>query len=391
MAQQILNIGATANDGTGDALRVAMDKVNDNFDEIYASPLFVEDITISGNEIRANRSNDDLVLSPSGTGSISMPAIRINDNNIEATRSNDDINLVPSGTGTVSIGDIRIVDNTIRTTSGSSQDLQITNLGTGQVTIDSSLLIDSNINIKDNEIKTIQSNSDLLITPAGTGQVIIDKVDINSGSIDNTVIGATTPLAGTFTTVTANSSASIDGVVIQDNKISATSNADLELSSAGSGTVILNGISFPTADGSAGDVIKTDGNGNLGFATASAQLNHSDINDNTTTVASSTTSVIDTFDTATYRSAKYYISISDTTNGRYEMVEANVVHGPSADSTTEAYITVFGELSNYTSDGSTLPIAQFTVDVLNGNVRLKATNITSDSTVFKFQRILIDL
>jgi len=386
-----LNIGATANDGTGDALRVAMDKVNDNFDEIYASPLFVEDITISGNEIRANRSNDDLVLSPSGTGSISMPAIRINDNNIEATRSNDDINLVPSGTGTVSIGDIRIVDNTIRTTSGSSQDLQITNLGTGQVTIDSSLLIDSNINIKDNEIKTIQSNSDLLITPAGTGQVIIDKVDINSGSIDNTVIGATTPLAGTFTTVTANSSASIDGVVIQDNKISATSNADLELSSAGSGTVILNGISFPTADGSAGDVIKTDGNGNLGFATASAQLNHSDINDNTTTVASSTTSVIDTFDTATYRSAKYYISISDTTNGRYEMVEANVVHGPSADSTTEAYITVFGELSNYTSDGSTLPIAQFTVDVLNGNVRLKATNITSDSTVFKFQRILIDL
>ena len=391
MAQQTLNIGATANDGTGDTLRAAMDKVNDNFDEIYASPLFIEDITISGNEIRANRSNDDLVLSPSGTGSISMPAIRINDNNIEATRSNDDINLVPSGTGTVSIGDIRIVDNTIRTTSGSSQDLQITNLGTGQVTIDSSLLIDSNINIKDNEIKTIQSNSDLLITPAGTGQVIIDKVDINSGSIDNTVIGATTPLAGTFTTVTANSSASIDGVVIQDNKISATSNADLELSSAGSGTVILNGISFPTADGSAGDVIKTDGNGNLGFATASAQLNHSDINDNTTTVASSTTSVIDTFDTATYRSAKYYISISDTTNGRYEMVEANVVHGPSADSTTEAYITVFGELSNYTSDGSTLPIAQFTVDVLNGNVRLKATNITSDSTVFKFQRILIDL
>ena len=391
MAQQILNIGATANDGTGDALRVAMDKVNDNFDEIYASPLFVEDITISGNEIRANRSNDDLVLSPSGTGSISMPAIRINDNNIEATRSNDDINLVPSGTGTVSIGDIRIVDNTIRTTSGSSQDLQITNLGTGQVTIDSSLLIDSNINIKDNAITTTQSNSDLLITPAGTGQVIISKIDINSGSIDNTVIGATTPLAGTFTTVTANSSASIDGVVIQDNKISATSNADLELSSAGSGTVILNGISFPTADGSANDVLKTDGSGNLGFATASAQLNHSDINDNTTTVASSTTSVIDTFDTATYRSAKYYISISDTTNGRYEMVEANVVHGPSADSTVEAYITVFGELSNYTSDGSTLPIAQFTVDVLNGNVRLKATNITSDSTVFKFQRILIDL
>ena len=98
MAQQSLGLGSSANDGTGDTLRVAMDKVNDNFDEIYASPLFNEDITISGNEIRANRSNDDLVFGPSGTGSIVFPSIRINDNNIEALRSNDDIKFIPSGT-----------------------------------------------------------------------------------------------------------------------------------------------------------------------------------------------------------------------------------------------------------------------------------------------------
>jgi len=35
MAKQIINIGTTANDGTGDPLRTAMDKVNDNFDEVY--------------------------------------------------------------------------------------------------------------------------------------------------------------------------------------------------------------------------------------------------------------------------------------------------------------------------------------------------------------------
>ena len=108
MAQQTLNIGSTANDGTGDTLRVAMDKVNDNFDEIYASPLFNADIVISGNEISANRSNDDLVFKPSGTGSITFPAIRINDNNIEGTRSNDNINLKPSGTGSVVFGSIKI-------------------------------------------------------------------------------------------------------------------------------------------------------------------------------------------------------------------------------------------------------------------------------------------
>lgn len=39
MAQQTVNIGTLPNDGTGDPLRTAFDKINDNFDEIY-TPLF---------------------------------------------------------------------------------------------------------------------------------------------------------------------------------------------------------------------------------------------------------------------------------------------------------------------------------------------------------------
>ena len=35
MAKQSLGIGSSANDGTGDTLRAAADKVNDNFAEIY--------------------------------------------------------------------------------------------------------------------------------------------------------------------------------------------------------------------------------------------------------------------------------------------------------------------------------------------------------------------
>ena len=37
MAKQILNIGAAPNDGNGDPLRDAMDKVNDNFNELYTA------------------------------------------------------------------------------------------------------------------------------------------------------------------------------------------------------------------------------------------------------------------------------------------------------------------------------------------------------------------
>jgi hypothetical protein len=248
------------------------------------------------------------------------------------------------------------------------------------------LTIDSNINLTDNEIKTTVSNSDLKLSASGTGNVVITKADINGGTIDNTTIGATTPAAGTFTTITANTSAAIDGVTISDNTITTTSNADLELSGNGSGTVSVNGLSMPASDGSANQLLKTDGSGNLGFATASTTLNHSDINDNTTTVASSASSVVDSFASATYRSAKYFISISDATNGRFEIVEANLIHGPSADSTIEAYLTVFGSTTSYTD-----PLCTFTADIDDGNVRLLATNITSDSTVFKFQRTLIDL
>lgn len=457
MAQQTLNIGSNANDGTGDTLRVAMDKVNDNFTEIYASPLFNDAILISGNEISATRTNDDLVFAPAGTGSITMPALRFNGNNIEGTRSNDNINLLPSGTGSVVFGAIKIqgtslssddsttinindgliVDGTLNVSgaatldgatnlgstlavpsglttlstlavtsttslagtttidnltfndntigSSSNADINLTPGGTGSVVI-SNLTVDSNINITDNEIKATASNSDLLISPAGTGSVVISKADINGGAIDNTIIGGTTPTAGTFTTITANTSASIDGVTISDNTITSTSNADLELSGNGSGTVIINGLSMPTADGSANQLLKTDGSGNLGFATASATLNHSDINDNTTTVASSATTQIDSFSSATYRSAKYFVSISDSTNNRFEMVEANLIHGPSADSTIEAYLTVFGSTTSHTA-----PLCTFTADIDDGNVRLLATNISSDSTVFKFQRTLIDL
>ncbi len=323
MARISLNVGSNANDGTGDTLRSAMQSVNTMFTELYESPLFSGNITVNGNNISANRSNDDLVLAPSGTGSVTAPK----------------------------------------------------------------LVVDENISIVDNEITTTQSNSDLVLSASGTGSVLIANADINGGAIDGTVIGANTAAAGTFTTLTVNNSFVADGVTIADNTISTNaSNANLELLGNGTGTVSVSGLKFPTTDGDLNQFLKTDGSGNLGFATAGATLNHSDINDNTSTVASSATTEIDSFSSATYRSAKYFLSISDTTNGRFEIVEANLIHGPSGDSTIEAYLTVFGSTTSHSA-----PLCTFTADIDDGNVRLLATNISSDSTVFKFQRTLIDL
>ena len=42
MAKQIVNIGTVANDGTGDQLRTAFNKLNDNFNEVYGNNFVTE-------------------------------------------------------------------------------------------------------------------------------------------------------------------------------------------------------------------------------------------------------------------------------------------------------------------------------------------------------------
>jgi hypothetical protein len=94
---------------------------------------------------------------------------------------------------------------------------------------------------------------------------------------------------------------------------------------------------------------------------------------------------LNTFDKTVYRSAKYFISITDATNGRYELVECNVMHDG-----TNAYISTFGGTSSYTG-GASGDLATFSADISGDDVRVFATTISADSCVFKFQRTAIDI
>ena len=381
MAQVTLNIGTNANDGTGDTLRDAMVKVNENFTELFSSPLIASGITVSGNEIRSNRSNDDLKFSPSGTGTVVIEGgtgftvdsnINIKDNIIKTTVTNSNLELSGSGSGVVDIVSSLTTANV--TTTG---DWTVN----GTHTIEGILDVDG-VRVKDNTVSATSSNADLEISASGTGKVKIDDIDIGGGEIDNAIVGGNTPLAGTFTTLTGNTSITIDSnIMISDNQVKTTaSNSNLELSASGTGKVSINGLLYPNADGSANQVLSTDGAGTLSFATAGATLSHSDIADGTTTVATSATTAIDTFVHATYRSAKYFISISDSTNTRYEIVEANVTHDGS-----NAYVSTFGRTTNYTGD-----LATFSAAISGSNVELRVTNTSADSTVFKYQKTTID-
>ena len=460
MAKQTIDLGTQGGaDGTGDSIRTAGDKINDNFNELYATSAVLSHINIVQNEISSTLSNADIDLKPSGTGSILFPGIRINDNNIEVTRSNDDLRIIPNGSGyviidgigfsgtsihapdsssininegltvggslsagatnlpattinstlgvtgattlstltvsgassfagTTTIDNLTFNDNIISTSSNA--DLNLTPGGTGVVNV-SNLTIDSSVNLTDNIIKVTRSNDDFILAGNGTGSVQISKVDMNEGTVDNTVIGGTTPAAGTFTTLTFNPQAggtlAADGVTVTDNSITANrSNDNLELEANGTGYVSLNGLLLPHTDGATGQVLRTNGSGQLEWFTSPILLGSSDIQDNQTTISFSTqnvidhvtasgdhhrvessTSVLDSFVTSKYDSAWYLAVNKDENSTEFEVVKHSLVHNNSDAFVSSSAITKTGTNNHIVT----------TADVNSGSARLLGTGSSS--------------
>lgn len=80
MAQQQIGVGAVANDNTGDPIRDAFVKVNDNFDEAYATGIIDSNLVTPGNEDTPTSANlnglttsvndADITIKANGTGQI---------------------------------------------------------------------------------------------------------------------------------------------------------------------------------------------------------------------------------------------------------------------------------------------------------------------------------
>ena len=71
MANQItINIGAAANDGTGDPLRTAFNDVNLNFANVWNTGLPNSNIQFSDNRILTVNTNANLILAPNGIGKV---------------------------------------------------------------------------------------------------------------------------------------------------------------------------------------------------------------------------------------------------------------------------------------------------------------------------------
>ena len=68
MPQYTIDIGAAANDGTGDPLRTAFNEVNLNFDQVFTAGPVLSNVRIANNTILTTTTNGNLILAPNGTG-----------------------------------------------------------------------------------------------------------------------------------------------------------------------------------------------------------------------------------------------------------------------------------------------------------------------------------
>lgn len=125
MAQEIINIGAVANDGEGDPLRVAFQKINNNFTQLYSSGFLTYEFTTFDDapgqvifEVPAN-------LFTQGTFQINSSNPDTNDSQnitINASTSNDLTSVRWTGHSTIVINDyVTQYDVTLDGISGNVQ------------------------------------------------------------------------------------------------------------------------------------------------------------------------------------------------------------------------------------------------------------------------------
>ena len=109
------------------------------------------------------------------------------------------------------------------------------------------------------------SGSDVVARVIG-GQHFTDMLDHTAGTLT----------ASSAIVVDANSKIDIlnvDNLTLDGNAITSTNtNGDITITPNGSGAVIIDGLSHPTADGTANQYLKTDGSGNLSFGTVVSTL-----------------------------------------------------------------------------------------------------------------------
>lgn len=159
--QQVINYGASANDGQGDPLRTAFIKTDDNFDNIWLAGPVGSNVRITNNTIGVLDTNGNLILSPNGIGVVQT-------NN----------HLVPRATRTYDLGSSGLQYRTVYANSAVFQTLS----AAGDFSVGGNLTVAGDI-IEMGNIVTDALTIQLANTAANTGSA--NGAGVTVGAADN--------------------------------------------------------------------------------------------------------------------------------------------------------------------------------------------------------------
>ena len=215
----------TWTEGDANITNLNNDKIEDIVED--TTPQLGGNLDVNGNSI-VSASNGDITIAPNGTGDVHLvtDAVRVGDLNTEARIST-------YGTGNL----------VLTTNEGHDPDPTIT-IGNG-------------------------ANADITLTPSGTGIVsIVSDLEVGYGTGTAAITSAGAHDLDLVTNGGTNSGLIriVDGV-----------NGNIELTPNGTGKINLDGLLWPNADGTNGQVLTTNGTGTLSFSTVSGGIDLTDL------------------------------------------------------------------------------------------------------------------
>src|SRR5210317_323821 len=201
MARQNINIGSSANDGTGDPLRTAFDKINDNFVELYGSDNDINtldaNLDVNNFAITTGVTNGNVTITPNGTGNINLGSITINGSQVS---SNDSTQITLADniqtTGTLNVDGATALGSTL---TGAT----VTGIDNGALGSSATLLatqgaiktyVDSQVTAQDLDLAgdsgtgAVDLDSQSLTIAGGTGLTSVAGSQTVTLNIDSTVV-----------------------------------------------------------------------------------------------------------------------------------------------------------------------------------------------------------
>ena len=318
MARQNINIGSSANDGTGDPLRTAFDKINDNFVELYGtdgdSNTLAANLDINGWNIISSRSNEDIRILPAGTGGVIASAVRIAGTTIssdDSTQITIAENVQTTGTlnvsGAATISGAATLSTSLALASGATvtaildEDAMGSDSATALATQQSiKAYVDSQVTAQDLDFAcddstslSIDLDSEALqfsggngITTAGTNNTVTISVDTgtvvtltDSQTLTNKVLTSPTISSPTITGVTTTTSLTTNDIT------SNGSSANITINPQGTGTIELGATTNISGSASVSGTlstvdITTTGNQTISGSLTTGTFNVGDLNIN---------------------------------------------------------------------------------------------------------------